>query len=306
MVSKFKTYFILFVVMMIWGFNVIAIKILVDTFSPVTITAFRILTAGIVVLIVLWKTDRFIQLKIKEILWVVLAGLTGIFGHHFFLATGLTQTTASNAGLILGLVPLMTALFAMVFLGEKFTIIRLLGVILGLLGVSFIVLSGSSQIGKATLGDMLVFLAVVTQAISFVFVKKATSTMSSKTVTGFMQIVGAIFLFLFSLVLEPNGTDTLDDGNLMTWIVFFASAILATGVGHMLYNNAVHHLGAGETAIFINLTPFFSLTGAVFFLKESIHMFQLLGFVLIVLGVLLGTGAFEKSKRKKIEYKITE
>ena len=57
--SKPLTYTLLFFVMMIWGFNVIAIKVLVENFAPVTITAFRILLAGIVVMLILGIKKEF-------------------------------------------------------------------------------------------------------------------------------------------------------------------------------------------------------------------------------------------------------
>lgn len=301
-----KIYITLIAVMLVWGLNVTAVKLLVQIFPPVTITAFRVLTAGIVMLLILWKTEGFIRLKWKEIGFVAIAGITGIFGHHYFLATGLSLTTASNAGLILGLVPLMTSVFAMIFLGERFTILRIIGVFLGLFGVAFIVLSNHSEaIGNATIGDVFVFFAVVTQAISFIFVKKATEVMSSLNVTSFMQLIGAFALLFLGVTTEPTGMSSLLEGNIGIWIVFLASAILATGVGGLFYNQATKQLGAGETAVFINLSPFFSLAGAVIFLNESVHLSQLFGFLLIVSGVVLGTGAFEKKRITKGQEHIT-
>ncbi|MGY0692191.1 EamA family transporter [Virgibacillus sp. FSP13] len=45
-------------VMVLWGFNVIAIKIIVEQFSPVTITALRIFLASPVVWIILWRKEK--------------------------------------------------------------------------------------------------------------------------------------------------------------------------------------------------------------------------------------------------------
>jgi len=61
----------------------------------------------------------------QEFLYVLLASLLGIAGHHFFLSIGLTKTTTSNAGVILGSVPLFTSIFAVWMLKERLTLIRL-------------------------------------------------------------------------------------------------------------------------------------------------------------------------------------
>ncbi len=294
-------YLLLLLLMIIWGFNVIAIKILVDYFAPITITAFRILTAGILVMIVLGMKKEFRKVNPKQLVYIVICALTGYLGHHYFLATGLTMTTASNTGLILGLVPLMTSLSAILFLGDRLTPLKLLGILLGLIGVSFIVLNGSGSLNGISLGDVFVFLCVVAQAISFVYIKKLTQSMDARLITGWMQLLGAVFLFLVSFQIEPGGMSTLTSKPSWVWGVFFASAILATGVGHMIYNKAIHQLGAGESAIFINLTPFFALMGAWLFLGEAIQLSQLAGFFFIVTGVVLGTGALENKKHYRVQ-----
>ncbi len=296
--SKPLIYTLLFFVMMVWGFNVIAIKVLVENFAPVTITAFRILVAGIVVMGFLAAKKEFRRLTWSQFGFITLGAMTGILGHHFFLATGLTATNASNAGLILGLVPLMTALFAILFLGDRLTVLKSLGIVFGLAGVAFIVLNGTGSLGSISRGDVYVFLAVVTQAISFITIKRATQTMDARLVTGWIQMIGALFLFAVSFQMEPEGMSSLTSAPLGVWSVFFASALLATAMGHMVYNKAIHQIGAGETAIFINLTPFFSLTGSYVFLGETIVVEQLIGFIFIVLGVVLGTGALEKKQPK--------
>ena len=86
-------------------------------------------------------------------------------------------------------------------------------------------------------------------------------------------------------------------------MIFFASAIIATAIGHMIYNNAIGKVGVAESAIFINFNPFFALIGAVIFLDEQITASQIFGFIFILVGVLFGSGAFEEflsqSKQKK-------
>ncbi len=298
--SKPATYILLLLLMMIWGFNVIAIKLVVNYFEPVTITAFRILTAGIVVLIVLAAKKEFRKMTRQQLVYVTIGSLTGITGHHYFLSMGLTMTTASNTGLIIALVPLMTSLLAIVFLGDRLTLLRFIGIFLGLIGVSFIVLNGSGELSSISRGDFYIFLCVLAQAVSFIYIKKATETMDARLITFWMQIIGAVFLFLISLKMEPQGLESLTTGKPWIWAVFASSAILATGIGHMFYNRAIHQLGAGETAIFINLTPFFSLTGSYLFLDETIAAAQLFGFIFIVSGVVLGTGALEHRKHYQV------
>jgi drug/metabolite transporter (DMT)-like permease len=162
---------------------------------------------------------------------------------------------------------------------------------LGFIGVVFIVLHGSTAIGVISFGDISIFLSVLSQGISFILIKKMAHAIDTRLLTGGMLLSGSVVLFLISLFSEPQGLSTLKQGELLTWLVFFASAIFATGLGHMIYNKAIHRIGATESAIFINLTPFFSLLASYLFLDETIHFVQIFGFVLIVVGVILASGA---------------
>lgn len=285
--------------MMIWGFNVIAIKVLVEYFDPITITALRILTAGFVVMVLVTINKELRKLRKEEWFYILIAAVTGVFGHHLFLGVGLANTSASNAGLILGLVPLMTTLFATIFLKDRLTLNKLLGILLGFSGVAFIVLNGNGELSSISKGDIYIFLSVVSQALSFIVIKIGTKTINSRLMTGAMLMIGSSFLFISSFILEPTGFSKLSFGTAGVWIVFALSAVLATALGHSFYNKTIQYLGPGETAIFINLTPFFSLVGAFIFLGEKISLMQIVGFFFILFGVLLGTGVLKIDTLKK-------
>ncbi|KJE27691.1 eamA-like transporter family protein [Geobacillus kaustophilus] len=288
---KSSIYALLVAIMVAWGLNVTALKILVEHFSPVALTALRILTAGLVVLLFLWGIGKLQKVGWKEAKQIGLAALFSVVAHHFFLAVGLTKTTAVNAGLVLGLVPLVTALLAIVFLGQRPTLFRLLGIALGFFGVVFVVANGDGGLGHLSIGDVYVFLAVLAQGISFIMIKKAT--VEARVMTGWMLVFGSLWLFVLSLVLEPSGLSSLKEGTPPLWLIFLASAVVATALGHMFYNHAVQHLGPAESAVFINLNPLFSLLGAHWLLGEPISWMQLAGFLFIVVGVMFGSGGMD-------------
>lgn len=292
--------------MVVWGFNVSAIKLLVSHFPPVFIQGLRVFTAGLVVMGFLLFTKNMKKMSRKTLIGILIAGVFGVLGHHICLAIGLTTTTAANAGLILGLIPLVTTILAMIFLDERLTIIKMIGIILAFLGVCFIVLQSGSVNGFA-FGDLFILGAVITQAISFVLIKKLSVSIDSRQMTGIMLVFGSFLLLGISFILEGNDVlrqvGTEQPGYI--WLVFLASAVIATSLGHLLYNYAIHRLGAGSTAIFINLTPFFSLVGSAWFLGEAIYFAHIIGFILIILGVIFGTGTIERYYlyRKTKKYK---
>lgn len=285
--------------MVMWGFNVIAIKVIVEHFSAVTITSLRIFLASMIVFLILAFKKQIRLPKKRELIYLFLVALTGVFGHHFFLSVGLTQTSASNSGLILGLVPLCTSILASLMLKEKLSFTRILGIVFGLLGVSFVILVGNSTGFIFNIGDIFIFIAVLAQAISFIYIKKATETMGARLVTGMTLIIGSLLLFIVSLVMEPNGLSSLQEGTALSWSVFLGSAVFATAIGQFLYNHAIQYIGPGQSSIFMNLSPFFALLGSFLFLGEQFYITHFFGFIFIVAGVILGSGIVDKYLYKK-------
>lgn len=300
--SRIIMYLLLTIVMMTWGLNIVAIKVLVEYFPPALMQAMRIFLAGIVVLTILYVQRYLRKLKGKEYLYIILAGLLGMVGHHFFLSVGLAQTTATNGAIILALVPLTTTVLAIFFLKEKFNLLRFLGISCALIGVLLVILQGSGGMAHLKMGDLYIFISMISQALSFIVIKKIAGTVEPKLITGYMLISGSVIMLFISFIIEPQGTGQLHSIPTSIWLIFLASAIISTGLGQMLYNMAIGQLGASQTSIFINLCPFFALVGAALFLQEVLVYWNIVGFLLIVTGVILGTGHFDQKWKRLTKY----
>lgn len=291
-------YGLVFFVTAIWGLNMVLIKVLVEHLPPQTMTAFRIMMAGITALIIIVLGKSFRRLSKREWIYILLGCVFGVILHHSLIAIGLTIIDASNASLILSLVPLTTAILAVLFLGEQLTKLRIIGFLLALTGVFFIQ-GGSFNNMQLSPGELILFIAMFVQAISFIFVKKATATLDSKQVTTIMYLLGSIGLFIISFITEPKGFNEMTSATFFIYFLFIVSGVVATGVGYIVFYAAIQQIGAGKTAIFNNFVPFFGLVFSALFLNENITASQLIGFVFIVAGVLFGTGYIEKLWAKK-------
>ncbi len=304
--SAKKVYFLLIGLMVVWGFNVSFVKMLVGHVLPVTITSFRIFTAALTVFVVLSLLRRVRLPHKTEMIYIIGGTFTSVVIHHYFLATGLSHTSATNAGLILGMGPLLTVLLSMIFLKKKPTLITGLGFIVGGFGVSITVLFGSGQLQGVNIGDVEIFFSILSQAFSFILINKASKTMDPVLLTGYMLLFGSIVLFFISIGMEPTGLASLAHAiSPSLVIVFFISAVLATGMGHMIYNYSIGQVGAAEASIFLNLNTFFSVVGAALFLNEAIVPAHYIGLIFIISGVLMGSGTLEalflQNRKKRIK-----
>lgn len=288
-----RIYILLFVVMASWGFNVAALATLVREIDPITMTAVRVMTAGALVLI-LSKFMGIFRLPTKsEWKTILLITLFSVVLHHSFMAIGLTKTTGVNAGIILGAAPLVTMVLSIVFLKNNVSRLRILGFIAGFTGIIFTSLAGAGGITAISIGDGYVFLCMVAQAISFILIGKLNPTFDPRLLTGYILISGSIVIFMLGLGIEQ---DIAQIGKLFSWklgSVFLFSSIIATAVGHMIYNYAVKNVGPAETTVFVNLNTMFALIGSAMFLGEPILPYHFIGLGLIVIGVFAGSGSLE-------------
>lgn len=302
--KMWKVYVILVFVMMLWGFNLPMLKYLVAQIGPVTMTSFRILLASLVVFIIL-AGMKILRLPTKqEWKWIMLGGLLNVVGHHYFLTQGLTQTSGTNAGLILGTGPVLTAILTSLILRNYPSKIQWLGVVSGLIGVSFIILAGEEGVATGSIGDFLVFLAILVQVLSYLVISKAARTLDPRVMTAYMFLFGSVVLFIISVIQEPGELMKFGEVPHLFWLIFATSAIFSTAIGHMLYNQSVGIAGPSKAAIFINFNTFFSLLGSVLFLGEVIGLRHFVGLIFIVIGVLLGSGAAEDLWKKRKEKKV--
>ncbi|QBQ06225.1 DMT family transporter [Sporosarcina pasteurii] len=296
-----KIYATLTLAMFVWGFNLPLLKYLLLYVGPVTMTAFRLLLAGAVVFIIL-AALKLIRLPTKKEWPYILGGaLLNVVSHHYFLNMGLERTSGSNASLILGTGPVLTAISVSLIFRNYPSNMQWIGFILGLGGVSSVVLAGGGMAGLAV-GDVFVFISIATQVLSFLIIAKAAKTLDPRLMTAYMMVIGSLLLIVISLIQEPGEIRTFLEVPTNFWLAFAASAVIGTAVGHLLYNYSVGEVGPSKAAIFINFNTMFALLGSVLFLGEVLTARHLIGFVLIIAGVVLGSGAAEelwKQRRSK-------
>ena len=296
----FKVYGIMVLTMFFWGLNVSLLKILVVEIPPFMMQGVRIFIAGITLFLLLFILKKKIRYKEMPWKWVLLASLLGVIVHHSFLAIGIEQTSAIKTSLILGLAPLITAIIAVITRATSLTKLRLLGFVLGFVGIVVAVVDNVSNLTSFVLGDLYVLLSIIMQALSFFVIRKITLTIPPLTLTAYLLTIGSSMMILVSFVTKPQDFLAFTEIDVKLWGVFLFSAVFVTAVGQSLYNSMIKKLGAAESAIFTNLSTIFALIGAVVLLGETLHGTQIIGCLLIVIGVLIGTGAIEEwvSKRK--------
>lgn len=286
-------------VMLVWGLNVSALKVLVTSIDPIFLTALRIFTAGIAVLILTKMFGIFRWPTKRELGMIAYISIFNVILHHIFLALGLANTSGVNTGLILGANPLVVLMLSMLLLKSGFSRAKVIGFILGFVGIVVTSLAGSDGLTAFSLGDAMILISMLAQAFSFILISKLNPSFDPRLLTGYMLVFGSLVIFIVSLLFDANFAQVT---MLFSWklgSLFLFSALICTAVGHMIYNYAIKQVGPAESAVFVNLNTLFALTGAAIFLGEPILLGHIIGFIFILCGVFFGSGAFESMYKKQ-------
>lgn len=280
-------YLSLVITMLLWGGTFVSGRILGETIPP-TVTAFlRFLTASIALFIILKINKGYIPTpKKKQWLPLFLLGLTGIFTYSIFFFEGLKFITGGRAALIIAATPLVVALCASIFLKEKMTKQKIVGIFLSLIGAIFVISNGHPTTifnGGFGHGETLLLGCVLSWSFYTLLGKYALGSIEPLIAVTYSCLIGTILL-LFPAI-QAGLINIVPQVSIFEWLNLSYLGVGGTALGFWWYSLAIKDIGASKTAIFINLVPVFALTLSHFILGESVKVSVLIGGIMILTGV---------------------
>ena len=137
-------------------------------------------------------------------LWpLILVSLLNITGWHLCSAYGLIYMDAGRAVIIGYTMPVWASILGVFILGERLTLARLIGLVLGIAGLLILIGPNLKGLGSTPLGAIFMLGAAVTWAGGTVFLKYFRWTMPITVLAGWQLILGGIPVIIGALILEP-------------------------------------------------------------------------------------------------------
>jgi drug/metabolite transporter (DMT)-like permease len=282
------SYLLLFLPPFFWSSNFIVGKALVNQVPPWTLNTGRfVISALILIPALLYRKEWPPRQTLGPL---VLMSLAGVFAFNAVLYIGLRYTSVINATLVNSTTPVTTACIAWLLIGEELTARRILGILLSFLGVGWIVSRGSLDILlhlNFNPGDVIVFSATSLWGFYTVMAKRMMQQISPLGLTSITTCMGALFLLPAAFVeLSMTRTDLWRSEVLLA---FFYLGIFPSFLAFLLWNRSIRIFGPGRASLVYNTLPLFAAILSKIFLDEPLWLYQLIGGVAIVGGVILGT-----------------
>jgi drug/metabolite transporter (DMT)-like permease len=272
---------------LVWGVNYSVIKYGTGVVPPLAYNAARV-TIGAVCLMVIALIWGGAAPSRRDAVTLIALGALGNGVYQMFFAEGISRTRAGEAALVVGASPALMMIIGRLRGVEQVTMRRVIGIALSILGVGLVVLGAASSKGShggSLTGDLLVLAGSVCWATYTILLIPYTKRLSGWYVLAFSMLGGSVVLLLGGARFVASVNWLALPG--LTWAAILYGSLGALVFAYMLWYRGVKVLGPTRTSLYGNFQTLIALGVAWITLGERPTLWQVVGAVTIVSGVLL-------------------
>jgi drug/metabolite transporter (DMT)-like permease len=272
-----------FIGMAIFGGTLPATRLAVSGFDPLALTALRTAVAGLCALVLLLVLRRPLP---PRRLWpqLAIAMLCVSILFPFLMALAVQTVDASHGGVVLGILPIATALVAVAITHERpkplFWIASVAG---AALVIAFALRQGG---GTLSAGDLLLFAAVGVSAIGYAFSGRLTADMPGWEVISWVLVMALPISLPAAALTMPADLTSI---GLKPWLALLYVAVFSQWIGFFAWNAGMAMGGIARVSQVQLLQPFITFALAAIFNDETITLQVLLFAAAVVATVAIST-----------------
>ena len=291
---KTSDYFILVLLSLIWASAFFNIKIATYSYGPITIAFLRIFFGMIPVLLLCFYKKIKIEVFSKDWKWFAAIGVINLVIPFFLIAYGVQKVQSNLAAILMSTTPISATILAHLFIDkEKINLVKILGIILGFLGIVYL-FSENLLINDENLFSALMILVGSTFYVIGGILTLKISHKKNENVTASILIWGTIFVCPISLIVEQpwNLNPSLESTLSLIYL-----GVFPTGIAWLLRFMILKRNGLVFQSQVAYLIPIFGVILGYLFLNELVTSKILISLFVVILGIYF----VKKSGDKKIE-----
>ncbi|WP_026210267.1 DMT family transporter [Flexithrix dorotheae] len=232
------------------------------------------------------KTKRNLVISSKDYLWVIAAGFVGYYLASYFDFFGLQYISASYERLILFIYPTLVVILSRIVFRKPITKIQLLAIVLTYIGiyVAFMENLNIEDNKNFLLGGFFIFLSALTYASYLMGSGWLIPKFGTQKFTSYAMIVSCVCVIIHFAF---QNTTNLFGYSWEVYALGLAMALISTVIPSFMISEAIKRLEASNVSIIASVGPISTIILAAIFLNEQITSFQVLGTIIVILGVIL-------------------
>ena len=284
-----------FLMVVIWGSAFTLVSIGVLYISPLWLVTYRLIIGAILIIIyVLFKGLRLPNIKDVRWVWYFAMGLIGMVIPFFLLSTGQVVIDSGLTAIMVGTMPLMTIVLAHFFANEKLSLTKIIGFIIGFIGIVILFLPSdfSIQLTENWFSQLIIVIAAFCYAVTTIIAKRAPDTPA--TIGACMMLICAAIACLFIALLTTGFPKSIPP--LPGIFTAFGLGIGSTAFASILLLYIIDQTGPSTVAKINYFVPLASVIFGVIILNEILNIKIFIAFIIILIGMLISQINEKKSK----------
>jgi drug/metabolite transporter (DMT)-like permease len=275
--------------MILWAANFIVVKSALAVLPPVGFTFLRFVLASLTLFALLRWREGSVGLPRRDLLAICGLGALGFGIYQILWTTGLTTVPAGDSALIIASTPVIVAILAVIAGSDMLTRSKLVGGLISFVGVAVVIASGPGlTLGRSIGGEAITLLAALCWSVYLAFGAPFLGRQSPLRATAWATLAGTIVLAPVAIVQLASAGLTALPVDALGAVLY--SGFLAAGVSNVIVQNGVKVIGPTRTSAYQFLVPALAVVLAFFLLAEPIRVGQVIGGIVIVVGVLVTRG----------------
>jgi len=286
--------------MVFWGMSFVWIKIVYKYFGPITTVFLRLILATIFLSLVIIVFKKKEKVKKGDFKYFFLLAFFQPFCYFLGESFGVKFVSATLSSIIISTIPVVTPVFAFIFLKEKLTLTNIFGLFLSFFGVVVMIINPNLSLNASSIGLLSLGFAVLSAVFYSLIVKKISEKYSPFTIVNVSNSIG-IFLFLPLFLVFELKSFTKVNVNFELISTLLLLAVLCSALAFVLLTVAIRELGVSKTNVFTNTIPVFTAIFAYLLLGEALTLQKFVGMVIVVSGLIVSQ-IKKKQKKENIIY----
>lgn len=243
---------------------------------------FRYLIASIAVIPVYFKIPNRVKIRWRDIPAILIVGIIGIGIYNITLNMGEVAVSASIASFIIGLVPVISAVIAVAFLGERLAPIAIIGIVISVIGVALIAMC-NSNCHENHWGIFMLLIAAVSMSIYSTLQKPLLRRMKSLQFTCYAMWSGTLVMLIFI----PETIHDVPRATMAATLAVIYLGIFPGVIAYALWSYVLSSTQACKTITSMYGIPIVATFLGWVFLGEIPELFALVGGVISLFGAYL-------------------
>ena len=293
----FKVFLGIISVTLIWGYTWVTMKIAISDIPPFLFSSLRLFIGAIplFIILIIQRKRLFVDKGIFKN-YLIMSLLMSL-GYMAILTYGMQFVDSGKTSVLVYTMPIFVTIISHFKLDEKINIYKMVGLTFGLLGLLFILgLEITNPDTKVIFGELLILISALSWGLANVFSKIRFKNIDVIHMNAWQLMIGALLLFVLSLILEPNYSVEWSNKALLSLLF---NGLFSTAFTFVVWFWVLKKINASKASMALMFVPILGIIFGSLQLGENITISIVVGSFLICAGIFMNTYNFKSTRKTK-------